>query len=110
MLGTNGWLIVSGAAVMALAAWVLWRTSQYDLKGAVIDSAIQVARGKRLRGERTAIEDKLAAITAEATMTGKAKRAAGTVLGHFAAQILGVGAWVMLAVGAVMVAAGVVWR
>ena len=48
-------------------------------------------------------------ITSEATVTGKAKRAAGTVVGHFAAQVLGVIAWVMIIASAALAAAGYFW-
>ena len=73
-----------------LAILIMWRTSRYDLKGAAFDSAWQVARGKRTAENPTEIEKRLGEITSEASVTGKATRAAGTVIGHFAAQVLGV--------------------
>jgi hypothetical protein len=79
------------------------------LKGAAFDSAWQVARGKRTAENPTEIEKRLGEIGSEATVTGKAKRAAGTVIGHFAAQVLGVVAWLMLFAGAALAAAGYFW-
>jgi hypothetical protein len=84
--------------------------SRYDLKGAAIDSAWHVALGRRTAERRTPIEEKLHDIASAETMTGKATRAAGTVIGHFIAQVVSLIALVMMLVGLVLIAAGIWWR
>jgi hypothetical protein len=108
-LTTNDWMMIWGGGFIVLAILIMWRTSRYDLKGAAFDSAWQVARGKRTAENPTEIEKRLGEIASEATVTGKATRAAGTVIGHFAAQVLGVVAWLMLLAGAALAAAGYFW-
>jgi hypothetical protein len=108
-LTINDWMMIWGGGFIVLAILIMWRTSRYDLKGAAFDSAWQVARGKRTAENPTEIEKRLGEITSEATVTGKATRAAGTVIGHFAAQVLGVVAWLMLLAGAALAAAGYFW-
>lgn len=105
----NG-LIVWGGGLVLVAALIMWRISSYDLAGAAFDSAWQVARGKRTAENPTVIEQKMRDINAAATATGKAKRAVGTVLGHFVAKVLGTAAMLMLAVGLALLAAGIFWR
>jgi hypothetical protein len=101
--------LISGGILILLGILILWRTSRYDLKGAVMDSVWQLARGKRTAANPTAIEAKLREIQAEGTITGKAKRAAGQVIGHFVAQALGVVALVAIGLGAILVALGLFW-
>jgi hypothetical protein len=108
-LGSNEWMMIWGGGLALLAAFIMWRISSYDLSGAAFDSAWQLARGRTAENP-TAIEQKLRDINAEASVTGKAKRAAGTVLGHFIAKVLGTVAMLMLAVGLGLLAAGILWR
>jgi hypothetical protein len=108
-VGVNTGPLLAGGILILLGILILWRTSRYDLKGAVIDSVWQLARGKRNADNPTAIEAKLREIRAEATIAGKAKRAAGQVLGHFVAQALGVVALVAIGLGAILVAVGLFW-
>jgi len=105
----NDWMMIWGGGLIVLAILIMWRTSRYDLKGAAFDSAWQLARGKRSAENPTEIEKRFGEITSEASVTRKAKRAAGTVIGHFAAQVLGVVAWLMLLAGAALAAAGYFW-
>ncbi len=109
-LGANEWMMIWGAGLALLAILVMWRVSRYDLAGAAFDSAWQVARGKRTAENPTALEEKLGQITGEASVTGKAKRAAGTVIGHFAAKVANLVAILMLLAGATLIAAGYYWR
>ena len=109
-LGSNEWMMIWGGGLTLFAAFIMWRISSYDLSGAAFDSAWQLARGKRTAENPTAIEQKLRDINAEASVTGKAKRAIGTVLGHFIAKVLGTAAMLMLAIGLGLIAAGVFWR
>jgi hypothetical protein len=102
--------MIAGGLLILLGILILWRTSRYDLKGTVMDSVWQLARGKRTADNPTAIEAKMREIQAEATMTGKAKRAAGQVIGHFVAQALGVVALVAIGFGAILVAVGLFWN
>jgi hypothetical protein len=103
-------MMIWGAGLALVALFILWRVSRYDLAGAAFDSAWQVARGKRSAENPTALEEKLRDINSEASATGKAKRAAGTVIGHFAAKVANVIAMIMLLAGAGLIAAGYFWR
>ncbi|MBN8913001.1 MAG: hypothetical protein J0H65_13300 [Rhizobiales bacterium] len=109
-LGTNEWMMIWGAGIALLAILIMWRISRYDLAGAAFDSAWQVARGKRSAENPTALEEKYNEIAREASVTGKARRAAGTVIGHFAAKVLNLIAMLMLLGGGVLVALGYFWR
>jgi hypothetical protein len=108
-LTANDWMMIWGAGLILLAVLIMWRTSRYDLKDQAFDSAWQLARGKRTAENPTEIEKRFGEIASEASVTGKAKRAAGTVIGHFAAQVLGVLAWLMILIGAALAAAGYFW-
>jgi len=109
-LGPNEWMMIGGAVLAAVAILVMWRVSRYDLAGAAFDSAWQVARGKRTSENPTALEEKYNEIAREASVTGKAKRAAGTVIGHFAAKVANAIAMLMLLAGAALIALGYLWR
>lgn len=109
-LGTNEWMMIWGGGIALLAILIMWRVSRYDLAGAAFDSAWQVARGKRSAETPTALEEKYNEIAREGSVTGKARRAAGTVIGHFVAKVLNVIAMLMLLAGAALIAAGWFWR
>lgn len=109
-LGTYEWMMIWGAGVMVLAAFILWRVSRYDLVGAAWDSAWHVARGRRSAESPTALEEKYRDIAGEASMTGKARRAAGTVIAHFLAKVLSVVATIALLVGLALIGLGWYWR
>ncbi|MBX9862819.1 MAG: hypothetical protein K2Y42_08705 [Hyphomicrobium sp.] len=109
-LGANEWMMIWGAGLALLGVIIMWRVSRYDLAGAAFDSAWQVARGKRSAETPTALEEKYNEIAREASLTGKAKRTAGTVIGHFAAKVFNLIAMLMLLAGAVLIALGVYWR
>jgi hypothetical protein len=109
-LGTNEWMIVWGTGVALLGLFIMWRVSRYDLAGAAFDSAWQVARGKRNAENPTALEEKYNDIAREASLTGKARRTAGTVIGHFAAKVFSLIAILMLLGGAILIALGIYWR
>ena len=109
-LGTSDWMMIWGAGVALVAILIMWRVSRYDLAGAAMDSAWQVARGKRTADNPTALEEKLSEIAGEASVTGKARRAAGTVIGHFAAKVASLIAMLMLLAGAALIAIGYFWR
>lgn len=109
-LGWNEWVMIAGSVLVALAVIIFWTTSKYDLKGAALESAWQTARGRRTTDNPTALDEKWNAIRNEATTVGKAKRTAGTVIGHFVAQVLGILATIMLLVGAILIGVGYWWR
>jgi hypothetical protein len=109
-LGANEWMMIWGAGIALVAILIMWRVSRYDLAGAAFDSAWHLARGKRTAETPTALEEKYREIAGEASVTGKARRAAGTVIGHFAAKVLNVVALFMLLGGAILIAAGWFWR
>jgi hypothetical protein len=104
MSGTKMLLIGGGAALILLAIIIRWRSARYDLKDAALDSAWTVLRGRRTAGNPTALEEKLNDIRTQPTWTGRATRAAGTVAGHFIAQVLAVAALVLGLAGAAMIA------
>jgi uncharacterized membrane protein len=110
MLETSSWLMLAGAALIVLGLLIRWKVSAYDLKDAALDSAWTLARGKRTAENPTALEAKLNDIQSQPTWTGKATRTAGTVVGHFVAQVLGVAALIMMVAGLALVVAGYVWR
>jgi hypothetical protein len=109
MLATSTWLMLSGAVLVLLGFAIRWKTSAYDLKDAAIDSAWTLARGKRSAENPTALE-KYRDIQDQATWTGKATKTAGTVAGHFIAQVLGVVALMLILAGLVLGVAGYLWR
>jgi hypothetical protein len=109
-LGTNEWMMIWGGILALAAVIIMWRVSRYDLAGAAFDSAWQVARGKRSAEAPTALEEKYNEIAREASVTGKARRAAGTVIGHFAAKVFTLIAMFMLVAGAGLIALGYFWR
>lgn len=108
-IATAHWLYAAGA--VAFVAGYLLRSwaSRYDLTEAAIDSAWQTARGKRSAENPTALESKLGGITAAPTVTGKAGRLAGTVAGHFFAQVLAIAGLILWLAAAGLVAAGTYW-
>lgn len=109
-MDTYTWMMIWGAGLALVAIFIMWRISRYDLAGAAFDSAWHLARGKRTAESPTALEEKYNEIAREASVTGKARRAAGTVIGHFAAKVLNLIAILMLLAGAVLVALGYYWR
>lgn len=108
-LANHGLLI--GGGVLLILGFLLWqRMSRYDLKGAAIDSAWHVALGRRTAESPTPIEEKFHDIASAQTVTGKATRAAGTVIGHFVAQVVSLIALVMMLIGVLLLALGIWWR
>jgi hypothetical protein len=105
--GNNGWLAIWGGGLVLTAILIWWRTARYDIKGAAVESVWQLARGRRTADNPTAIEMMANEIGAEASVVGKAKRTAFTVVGHFMAQVLGVVALFMLLIGIVLL--GLAW-
>jgi hypothetical protein len=99
MLGAKGWLMLAGAALVLTGLLIRWRVARYDLKDAAIDSAWTLARGRRTPDNPTALEVKIEAIRSRPTWFGKATGAAGTVAGHFVAQVLGTAALIMILAG-----------
>jgi len=109
-MSAQTWLVLAGLAAILLGILIRWRTSRYDLKDAAIDTVWTLARGKRTAENPTALEAKYQEIRSEPTWSGRAKRTAGTVAGHFIAQALGVVSLVLLLGGLVLVVAGWLWR
>lgn len=108
-MSLNAWLMLSGAGLVLLGILIRWRTAHYDLKDAAIDSAWTLLRGRRTAENPTAIEAKLNDIQSQPTWTGKATKAAGTAVGHFVAQVLGVVALVLVLAGLALGLAGFFW-
>lgn len=109
-MSAQTWLMLAGAALILLGGLIRWWVSRYDLKDAAIDSAWTLARGKRTSENPTALEAKYREIESQPTWGGRAKKAAGTVAGHFIAQMLGVVSLVMMLAGLAAIIAGWLWR
>jgi hypothetical protein len=109
-MSAQTWLMLAGAMLILLGGLIRWRVSRYDLKDAAIDSAWTLARGRRTAENPTALEAKYREIESQPTWSGRAKTAAGTVAGHFIAQVLGVVSLVMIIAGLVAILAGWLWR
>ena len=110
MLTTSSWLMLSGAILVLIGFALRWKVSAYDLKDAAIDSAWTLARGKRTAENPTALEAKYRDIHSQPTWAGRATKTAGTVAGHFIAQVLSVAALVMMLAGFALGVAGYLWR
>lgn len=108
-MGAKFWLMASGAGLILIGVLIRWKTSRYDLKDAAIDSAWTLARGRRTAENPTALESKFNEIRSQPTWTGKATRAAGTAAGHFASQVLGVAALVLMLAGLTLAVFGYFW-
>ncbi|NJO34740.1 MAG: hypothetical protein HC869_18075 [Rhodospirillales bacterium] len=108
-MGTKLWLIAGGLVLVLIGVLIRWKTARYDLKDAAIDSAWTLARGRRTGENPTALEAKFNEIRSRPTWTGKATSAAGTAIGHFAAQVLGVVALVLVLVGLALAIFGFFW-
>lgn len=96
------WLMAGAGALIVVGLLIRWRVSRYDLKDAAIDSAWTIARGQRSAENPTALEARYHDIAAAPTWFGRARRTAGSVIGHFMAQLLGVGALVLVLLGLVL--------
>ena len=110
MLTTSSWLMLSGVVLVLIGFVIRWKVSAYDLKDAAIDSAWTLARCKRTAENPTALEAKYRDIQNQSSWTGKATKTAGTVAGHFIAQVLGIAALILMLAGLALGVAGYFWR
>ena len=108
-MGAKFWLMASGLALISTGVLIRWRTARYDLKDAAFESAWMLARGRRTAETPTAIEAVFNDIQAQPTWQGKAVKTAGTAFGHYAAQILGIAALVLVAAGLGLTLVGFFW-
>jgi hypothetical protein len=104
------WIMLAGAALVLVGILIRWRIARYDLKDAAIESAWTLARGKRTAENPTALEEKLHEIRDQPTWGGRARKTAGTVAGHFIAQVMTVVSLVMILGGVVLIGAAFIWR
>ena len=73
-LSWTTWTMIGGGGLALLGAFILWRTSDWDLKGAALGSAWTLLRRKRTAENPTELERRLREITAEATLGRRARR------------------------------------
>lgn len=106
---TKVWLIASGALLILIGGFLRWRTARYDLKDAALDSAWTLIRRKRTAENPTALEAKYNSIRSAPTWQGQATRAAGTAVGHFAAQVAAVIALALALGGLALIVGAVIW-
>jgi hypothetical protein len=106
---TRTMIMLIGGALVIVGVLIRWRTARYDLKDAAIDSAWTLARGKRTAENPTALEAKYRDIRDQPTWGGRATRAAGTVAGHFIAQVMAVVSLVMVLAGVAMIGGAYFW-
>jgi hypothetical protein len=109
-MSTQMWLMMSGIMLVSIGVLIRWGISGYDLKDAAIESAWTLARRKRTAENPTALEIKYRDIAGQPTWRGRARKAAGTVAGHFAAQVLALVSLVMMLAGLALIVAGFFWR
>lgn len=95
-----------GLGLVAAGLLLRWRTARHDLKDKALSSAFQTVRGKRSSDNPTALDRELRDITSQASLTGKAIKAAGKVAGHFVAQVAGLVGLGLLLLGAVLMLYG----
>jgi hypothetical protein len=105
-LSWTTWTMIGGSGLALLGAFILWRTSDWDLKGAAIGSAWTLLRRKRTPENPTELERRLREIAAEVTLGRRARRTAVTVGRHFLAPALGLAGLLLIAVGVALVGIG----
>lgn len=97
---------VAGAAAVILGFLIRQWFGRYDLKEMAIESFWQLARGERTAETPTDIERKYHDIASAATTLGKARRATGSIIGHFLAQLMGLVGLVLILGGLVLLGVG----
>jgi hypothetical protein len=107
-MGPGRWLMLAGAVLVLLGILARRWASRYDLKGAALDSAWTLLRGRRTAERPTTIEAKLSEIQSQPTWTGKASKAAGAA--HMLAQVGQAVALGLILVGLALAGAGFVFR
>ncbi len=98
-------LLIAGAVTILIGLLIRRFVSRYDFAGLAMNSAWQVARGRRTAESPTEIEERLNEITAATTTFGKARRLGGNVIGHFVAPILGLIGLILILGGAALLGA-----
>ena len=109
MTGSKVWLVACGAALILIGVLIRRWAARYDLREAAIDSAWTLVRRKRTAENPTALEAKFNEIRSQPTWRRTATKAAGTAAGHFAAQVFGVIALVLILVGLALAVYGFFW-
>ncbi len=84
----------------------LWRwAGRHDLKGMAVDAAWQVAKARGDLRTETELGNRIKDVTAGASHTGKAKKAAGYAIRHVLAQVAGLASVVAMLGGAALIVA-----
>lgn len=100
------WVLIAGGGLVLAGALLLWRTSDWELKGVALESAWTLLRRKRTRDNPTALERRLRDITAEPTLRRRARRTALTVGQHVVAGVLTLASLIAIAIGALLIGIG----
>lgn len=102
---SHPYLLGSGALLLLLGIW-LWRwSSRHDLKGMAVDAAWQVAKARGDLKVETELGNRIKDVTADASHTGKAKKAAGYAVRHALAQVASLVSLAAIIGGAALIAA-----
>ena len=105
-LSWTTWTMIGGSGLALLGAFILWRTSDWDLKRRGPRQRLDAAAAQRTAENPTELEKRLSEITAEATLGRRARRTAVTVGRHFLAPALGLAGLLLMAVGVALVGIG----
>lgn len=108
-LTTNAWMMLSGAAMILFAIWLIWRSTRHDLKNSLIDSAWAVLLGRRTSENPTDIEKRIGEISAQHTHGGKARIAIRALIATLAAAAAEAVSTVLVMVGIFLIALGWYW-
>jgi hypothetical protein len=103
-------LLALGASLAACGAYVRWRVSRHDLKGAAVDSAIHVVLRRRSAENPTALEKTWREVAEAPTPATRAKRAGWVVASHFLSQAAGLVALAAILAGIAIAGVGLFLR
>ena len=103
--------LLAFGVLFLVAAVLLWRwAGRHDLKGLAVDAAWQVAKARGDVKAQSELSDRLQALKAEESHTGRAKMVAGHAARHVAAQVASIAALVSFVAGAALIGLALYWK